>query len=133
MSTYRRVTVTVPAVVLEAGDELAARLDRSRSWVVSEALRRYAGGEGAAVAAAPSHAVREDPAPLYGVQQAFRAAELSRLESDLALSPEQRVRLSEELARTVASGWARPHRRQVLQFDSFEDYLRWKRLAEVQP
>lgn len=36
-----RITCTVPADVLKAADHLAERLERSRSWVVTEALRRY--------------------------------------------------------------------------------------------
>lgn len=36
-----RATCTLPADVLKAADALAKRLDRSRSWVVAEALRRY--------------------------------------------------------------------------------------------
>ena len=36
-----RITCTIPAEVLEGADGLAKRLDRSRSWVVAEALRRY--------------------------------------------------------------------------------------------
>jgi hypothetical protein len=130
MSSYRRVTVTVPTAVLSAGDELAARLDRSRSWVVSEALRRYAELPEASPVAP---AVREPVAPPYEVRQAFRAAELSRLESDLALTPERRVQIAQELARTAPAGRVRPRFRRVLQFDSYDDYLDWKRFAELEP
>ena len=130
MSSYRRVTVTVPGAVLEAGDRLADRLDRSRSWVVAEALRRYAEVPEAGPAA---HAVREPVAPSYEVRQAFRAAELSRLESDLALTPERRVKIAEDLARTAPAGRGRPRFRRVLQFDSYDDYLEWKRFAELEP
>ncbi len=130
MSAYRRVTVTVPADVLRSGDHLAATLGRSRSWVVSEALRRYAESPEAGRAA---RAVREPAAPPYEVQQAFRAAELSRLESDLALTPERRVQVAEELARAAPVRRARPRFRRVLQFDSYEDYLDWRRFAELEP
>jgi predicted transcriptional regulator len=129
MSAFRRVTVTVPADVLKAADALARRLDRSRSWVVAEALRRYA----EPARADPGAAVREPTAPPYEVRQAFRAAELSRLESDLALSPERRVQIAEELARTARAGQARPRFRRVLQFDTYEAYLDWKRFAELLP
>jgi hypothetical protein len=129
MSTFRRVTVTVPGDVLKAADALARRLDRSRSWLVAEALRRYA----ERARAEPRAAVREPAAPPYEVRQAFRAAELSRLEGDLALTPERRVQIAEELARTAPAGQARPRFRRVLQFESYEDYLDWKRFAELQP
>jgi hypothetical protein len=136
MTTHRRVTVTIPADVLKEADRLARSLDRSRSWVVSEALRRYTlappGSPGGTPSLRPP-AVRQEPAPPYVVQQAFRDAELSRLRSDLALTPEDRVRLAEEVARVAPDDRRRPRFRRVLQFDSYEDYLDWKRFAEVQP
>jgi len=135
MSALRRVTVTLPAEVVKAADALAASLDRSRSWVVAEALRRYAGlprsdartTDGTARGAA----VGEEAPPPYDARRAFRAAELSRLETDLALTPEQRVRIAEELLRTVPAGRRRPRHHRVVQFESFEDYLDWKQFADL--
>jgi hypothetical protein len=40
-----RITITIPQPLLQAADELAARLDRSRSWVLAEAVRRMVGAE----------------------------------------------------------------------------------------
>lgn len=40
-----RVTITIPQPVLAAADALAHRLDRSRSWVLAEAVRRMVGSE----------------------------------------------------------------------------------------
>ncbi len=134
MTTYRRVTVTVPAEVLKAADALARRLDRSRSWVVAEAVARYAAtSSGDAAPSGSRLVVREEHTPPYEVRRAFRDAELSRLEGDLALTPEQRVRLAEEIARTAPEGRPRPRFRRVVQFDSYDDYLVGRRLAEVQP
>ncbi len=134
MTTYRRVTITIPDDVLQAADRVADRLDRSRSWVVSEALRGYtAAPDDAGKPRARTLAVRGESGPPYQVRKAFRDAELSRLASDLRLTPEQRVRAAEEIARTAPDDRARPRYRRVLQFDSFEDYLDWKRFAEVQP
>jgi len=135
MTSYRRVTVTVPVDVLREADRLAKSLDRSRSWVVTEALRRFAGAPPVSGKTLPpgGPAVREEPAPPYVVRQAFRDAELSRLRSDLALTPADRVRLAEELARVAPDNRPRPRFRRVLQFDSYEDYLDWKRFASVQP
>ena len=130
MSTFRRVTVTVPADVLKAADAVAKSLDRSRSWVVAEAVRRYAElppGD------RPPAAVREPPAPPYALRRAFREAELARLKSDLALTPERRVQVAEELARTAPSDRRQPRFRRVLQFDSYDDYLDWKRFAGLEP
>ena len=43
MSTpYARISITLPAEDLAAADRLAAQQDRSRSWIVAEAIRRYA-------------------------------------------------------------------------------------------
>jgi metal-responsive CopG/Arc/MetJ family transcriptional regulator len=36
-----RISATIPEALVAAADERAKRLDRSRSWVISEALRRY--------------------------------------------------------------------------------------------
>jgi predicted transcriptional regulator len=37
-----RISCTIPENILAAADEVATREQRSRSWVISEALRRYA-------------------------------------------------------------------------------------------
>jgi hypothetical protein len=140
MSLFRRVTVTVPAAVLDAADRLAARLDRSRSWVVAEALRRLiaqpeaapAAGSVSETASSPA-AVGEAPPPPNEVQAAFRAAEVARFEGDLAMTPEQRVHIAEELARISPSDRPRPQFRRVLQFDTYADYLDWKRYASLEP
>jgi hypothetical protein len=124
-----RVTCTVPAEVLRAADRVAARLDRSRSWVVTDALRRLVGQAepgGSAGAGAPA-------SPPRRLQRAYRAAERSRLDHDLALTPEQRVRIAEEIAGTAPAGRRRPQRDRVLQFDTYEGYLDWKRFAGLEP
>lgn len=80
-----RVTCTIPAAVLEAADGLAKRLDRSRSWVVAEALRRYVSRQPAptqpqgrvAESVAP-YAVRAVPAP-EGVRIRFDPEDLAAL------------------------------------------------------
>ena len=117
-----RVTCTVPSDVLKAADRLAGRLDRSRSWVVTEAVRRLV-AEPQAIAAA---------APPQGLQRAFRAAEQARLTSDLALTPAERVRVSEEIARIAPATRRRPQRGRVRQFDTYEGYLDWKRFAGLE-
>jgi hypothetical protein len=114
-----RVTCTVPAEVLRSADRLAARLDRSRSWVVTEAIRRLVAEPGAIAAAAPPQ----------GLRRAFLAAEQARLTSDLAMTPAERVRISEAMARTAPAGRREPQHSRVMQFDTYESYLDWKRFA----
>ena len=128
MSTFRRVTVTVPAAVLKAADRLAARLDRSRSWVVSEALRRYAGGEAshAPAGGGKSSGVRESVATPYASRPGLDEQRLAQLVADLQLSPEQRVREAEETAQLALRLHPRPRAAQVLAFQTYEDYLDWR-------
>ena len=38
---FARIAITLPSVELAAADRLAAAQDRSRSWIVAEAVRRY--------------------------------------------------------------------------------------------
>src|SRR5712691_585147 len=47
----RRLSLRLPSDLIEAFDQLAAALDRSRSWVMVRALRQYIeDGEGAEIA-----------------------------------------------------------------------------------
>jgi len=38
---YARIAITLPETALAAADRLAADQDRSRSWIVAEAVRQY--------------------------------------------------------------------------------------------
>ena len=38
---YSKIAVSLPPAVLAAADQLAAAQDRSRSWIVAEAIREY--------------------------------------------------------------------------------------------
>jgi len=121
-----RVTCTVPADVLRAADRAAGRLDRSRSWVVTEALRRLVAAPEAGGAAPP-----REPAP--ELRRAFRAAEQARVARDMALTPAERVRVSEQIAKMAPAGRRRAERGRIRQFDTYEDYLDWKRFAGLEP
>lgn len=107
-----RVTCTIPADLVRRADALARQHARSRSWVLSEATRRYL--------ARPS-----DAPETLGADAAFESARDARRRADLALTAEQRVAEAEQLADTGAA--QRPRLRQVALFDSFEDYFAWKR------
>jgi predicted transcriptional regulator len=92
-----RISLTIPPDVLRPADRIAKREGRSRSWVLTDAVRRL-----------------PDPAPagLPRLDEARRAM----LEADLALSPTERVLAAERTAREV------PVRRFSSLFVSFERY-----------
>jgi hypothetical protein len=114
---YARIAITIPKADLAAADALARDRDRSRSWVISEAVRRYT-----AEAQAPPEVVPRRP----GIGALRRA----QLKADLRLTPEERVRAAEETAR-VSLGKERPRAQRVIGFDRYEDYLDWKRFEEI--
>ena len=112
---------------------LRSAAKRNRRSLNAEVLVRLEAGA-AAIAAEPTVVGR--PAPVgqsYEVRRAFEEADLSRLRSDLALTPEQRVHLGEELARVTAAQRPRPRFQRVIQFDRYEDYLDWKRFGDRAP
>lgn len=82
---YARIAITLPPETLQAADELAARIDRSRSWVVAEAIRQYAASQASSIVAG-------DPATAIGVSR------FEQLRRDAALSPEARVHESEAIS-----------------------------------
>lgn len=117
---FARISITIPADVLKLADQLASKLDRSRSWVMGEAVRRMAQSSDVRV-------VREPVTnPYAGHEVEMEAARLRRLKADLAATPEERLRDAEELVRL--SRMVRPprNRSQIIGFDSYEDYDRWK-------
>jgi Arc/MetJ-type ribon-helix-helix transcriptional regulator len=130
--TMLRITVTLPEDVAAAADERAQRLDRSRSWVVAEALRRYLGP-----APSPRPHADRDPEPTAEGRDlppqpetstpGLGPSRLEQLRADLRLTPEQRVKEAERTAREGAR-YAQPARQVLIMFDSFEDYLEWDRL-----
>jgi hypothetical protein len=113
-----RVSLTLPKALLAAADRRAKELDRSRSWLIADALTAYL--------AIPARAVvRESTPPPYAGTPGLGEQRLDQLRSDLRLTPEQRVL---EAERTVQAAATPPARwTGVLTFDRFEDYLTWKR------
>ena len=83
---FSRITITVPRDVLRQADARARDLDRSRSWVVAQALRAF-------LRTPPS--APELPAYLPGLGE----SRLAQLEADLAETPEARVRAADETLR----------------------------------
>ena len=130
-----RITISVPRALVEAADEQAQRLDRSRSWVLTEALRQYlrpvAPTQGVREEAAVPHAA--SPGPDASAQVAVdaavevKAARERRLRSELALPALERLRRAEELARLGAPQTDSGVSLQVLGFDTYEAYYEWKK------
>jgi ribbon-helix-helix CopG family protein len=117
----KRISITLPKDVLEAADQRARALDRSRSWLIVEAIRAYLG----ALAAAR---VRGTEAPAYAVEEVADARRRHLL-TDLKRSPAERLRRAEDLARLARqarSRRGRGRRNQVIGFDSYEDFYEWK-------
>jgi hypothetical protein len=115
-SPHSRVAVTIPRDVVAAADRLASALDRPRSWVVAEALRRFA-----ATPSGPSEGT--DAASVGGIGP----SRLAQLEADLRLTPAQRVRATEQTARATRRR-RRGSAQRVIAFERYEDYVEWKRL-----
>jgi len=140
--TLHSLTVRgIPAPVLKVL-RAAAKANR-RSLNAEVLVRLEAGAVGTAADGPQAYAwraeslraatVREPEAPPYEVRKAFDEADRERLRSDLALTPEQRVHLAEELARNVPDGRPRPRFQRVMQFDRYEDYLDWRGLGGREP
>jgi hypothetical protein len=110
--SYSRIAITLPEGDLAAADRIARQQDRSRSWVIAEAIRAYV--------ARPVDSAARPP-----VSAGLGPSRLAQLRADLALTPEQRVREAE------ATAFAVPRRERgrvnrVISFERFEDYLDWK-------
>jgi hypothetical protein len=116
-----RVTVTVPGDLIKLADARAKRERRSRSWVLAEALRRFLEEPRSAPA------VRETANSSYQVSAGLGEQRLLQLQADMVLTPEQRVRESEEMFRTALLARPQPRFEQVLMFSTLEDYFAWKK------
>ncbi|MGH7619630.1 MAG: CopG family transcriptional regulator [Gemmatimonadaceae bacterium] len=115
---FARIAITLPPDDLATADRLARQQARPRSWVIAEAVRRYAATSGGA--APPDVQSRID------AESGLGASRLAQLRADLELTPEARVRAAEETARVSFRLRPALHAR-VLGFERYEDYLEWKR------
>ena len=137
--SLNRITITIPKALLAAADERSLALERSRSWVVVDALRRYLAKEpdeldrtGHSDPGQWAPAVAEGKPVPYRDRRAAGLGpyRLAQLESDLGLPLLERVRES-ELAARVSELRTTPIRSQrVLTFDRYEDYIEWERWEE---
>jgi len=118
-----RISITLPRDVLAAADRRARALDRSRSWLIVEALRAYL----ATPARSQSVGVREPDEPVYAVREVADARR-QHLAADLRRSPAERLQRAEQLTRLARQVRPRRGRRQqVIGFDSYEDFYEWKK------
>ncbi len=121
--TLRALTVRgIPEGVLRA---LRAAAKRNRRSLNAEVLVRLE--VAAEETAAQPAAVREPVAQPYEVRRAFEEERSALLESDLRMTPEQRALLSDQLLSDALAVRPRPNVHTVRAFDSWEDYLAWKR------
>jgi predicted transcriptional regulator len=99
------LSVSLPRALRTRLDREAARQQRSRSFIVAEAITQYLDRQRT---------------------RQFDEARERTLRETLALSPAERVRLSEELWRELTAGHevAAPWTKR---FDTFEEYGRWQR------
>lgn len=132
-----RISITIPEELVEAADQAARGLDRSRSWLVVEALKRYLARQArpdgvVAESVVPYRVPREGP-PVEVVDAAAEVAEARRLQlaSGLRLTLLERLKRAEELGRLGRAVQRRERggatRVQIIGFDSYDDYYRWKR------
>lgn len=113
--TLARTSITIPADLLEAADRLAGQLDRSRSWVMGEAIRRWNAEADSGVVPAPARV----PLP--------ESSRHEQLHSDMRMTLDARVQAAEEA--NLLDRELRPPCRGVrlTLFDRYEDYIAWKR------
>lgn len=128
-----RISITIPQSLVRETAQRAKSLDRSRSWVVVDALRRYlaepeARGGGASRLTEPS----EDPFAV-GRSPGLGPSRRAQLAADLQLTPEARVKEAEHTARVAELRRPRGRVDRVLTFDRYQDYLVWDRWENVRP
>lgn len=129
-----RITITIPEELVQAADARARSLDRSRSWVLVEALRQYmqaeprsGGVREPAVAYAPSAAEAPHSVAPVDVAAEVAASRTRRLQAELALAPLERLRRADELGRLGRTTRPTGASAQLVGFDQYDDYYEWKR------
>lgn len=108
MTPASKVAITVPPDVLAAADALAARLGRSRSWVFSEAMRRFVAHE---------HLTHE-----------LDASRAAQLRYDLTLAASQRVQEAEQDLEVLGLD-RRLSREEPRHFATYDEFVAWRAAA----
>ncbi len=104
---YAKIAITLPPEDLAAADRLARQHDRSRSWIVAEAVRRY---------------VAEQERTSGETLDASRRAQLQR---DLSLTAEQRLREAEDIAVVPQDQPGALEQPRV--FRTYDEFAEWRR------
>jgi len=123
-----RISITIPQRLVADLDRLAPKVDRSRSWLVAEAVRQYLARseEDGAI----GHSVREATQRPY-LKHGPGEYRIAQLEADLRLTPEERVREAEATASLAGAGHREWDWQGVLVFERYEDYMAWERSANL--
>lgn len=106
-TSYARIAITLPQNDLASADRLAAQQDRSRSWIVAEAIRRYAAEVDSAASGSP-----------------LGQSRTRQLRADAGLVPAQRMIEADEVVTAGPPPGAIVAPRM---FDSFDAFLVWQR------
>lgn len=151
MPPLTRITITIPENLVRAADKRARSDGRSRSWVIADALRRDLALPATGLPNLAT-AVHEPAAPPWGRPGSptlndadatggpddpelgtspFDAARLLQLEADLALTPADRLAHAEALADLADRARPRPRRRQVVAFETLNDFATWKAARRI--
>ena len=113
-----RITITIPEDLVQQADATAEQLGRSRSWVLAEALREYL------------RRPAQVSEPITSYRPGLGLSRQLQLQADLGLTPEDRVKQAQRTALAVPQAVRGTHA-QILTFDSYEQYLAWKRTQDV--
>jgi len=113
---FAKIAITLPPEDLDAADRLAAEQDRSRSWIIAEALRQYV-----ARASPPGQDVRLD------------ASRREQLRRDIALTPLERIQAAEASLRIVGRSPVAASGNEPLVFEDFDAFLAWNRERTAPP
>ena len=105
---FARIAITLPETDLAAADRLAKQQDRSRSWVIAEAIRRFA-------------------AEQLNAPDSLDVSRREQLRRDLALTPDARVREAEETLRLSERVSDPQH------FATFDHFASWRDARDSAP
>jgi len=117
-SEFARISITLPQEDLDAADRLAAAQDRSRSWIVAEAIRRYAAEE----------------AQGYSTPSDMGASRRIQIARDLARTASERIREAENdsvvavdpVQPLATERSASPSIEQPRHFATYDDFVAWR-------
>lgn len=133
---YSRIAITLPERDLHAADRLAGELDRSRSWVIAEAVRRFAADHEASFGQ-PSATSRRVAEPSAAYNQAEIVAtglgpyRTAQLQKDFEMTTDARVLAAQETLEVTKLLHKRPGSERVIAFDRYDEFLDWKRRRDA--